>query len=380
MKQTFSIILLLYLFVSCTKSKDGSIETNYGKAISFDKEEIVLPIDDKTLTSYQVISCYQEKEDNLIYAYNSPMHSLDIFNLDNKTVSHLPLHAEGENGILKNVSGLYVDRKDNMWLYSQGFLYQVNNQGKVKSKYELPFPEGGFPMIETNFSMATNNLFYHSQRNSIFYLTVTPTEESADYFVYEYSVSSGSFSTYQLKGSETEQFSGRRYGWKQFPNVTYTNKYILYNFPISSNIYRIDIGTGKESAFGGESQYTANLVSELSMPYSMKDADKHLMENVHFFEIKYDPQKNIYYRLHLDKVERSSSIPFNTQYDSKKLYLTSFDDKFRITSETLLDSNTYNHFNSWDILNQGLFITKDNSLDDGKDFEAFQLVLFKPKI
>lgn len=101
MKEILTSFLLICLFLSCAKSQDGLIESQYGKAISFEKEEINIPIDDKTLTSYQVISCFQENENNLVYAYNSPMHSLDIFNLNDQSISHLPLNKEGENGILK---------------------------------------------------------------------------------------------------------------------------------------------------------------------------------------------------------------------------------------------------------------------------------------
>ena len=110
--------------------------------------------------------------------------------------------SESFSGEFFCLSGLYVHQEDSLWLYSQGFLYLVNNEGEVKGKYELPFPEGGFIMVETNFSMATIKLFYHPQRNSVFYLTVTPTEESATYIVYEYSLNSGTFKTFELKGSE----------------------------------------------------------------------------------------------------------------------------------------------------------------------------------
>lgn len=195
-------------------------------------------------------------------------------------------------------------------------------------------------MVETNFSMATIKLFYHPQRHSVFYLTVTPTEESATYIVYEYSLNSSTFKAFELKGSETEKFAGKRFGFKQFPNVTYTDQDILYNFPISSNIYRIDIETGKETAFGGKSRYTPNLASELAMPYDMK----------------------------------------RTLCDGKELYLTSFDKNFRITSETKLENNIYTHYNSWGVIENGLFITKDNLLNEDQEFESFQLVIFKPQI
>ena len=56
MKEILTSFLLICLFLSCAKSQDRLIESQYGKAISFEKEEINIPIDDKTLTSYQVIS------------------------------------------------------------------------------------------------------------------------------------------------------------------------------------------------------------------------------------------------------------------------------------------------------------------------------------
>ena len=62
MKEILTSFLLICLFLSCAKSQDRLIESQYGKAISFEKEEINIPIDDKTLTSYQVISCFQENE------------------------------------------------------------------------------------------------------------------------------------------------------------------------------------------------------------------------------------------------------------------------------------------------------------------------------
>ena len=165
--------------LSCAKSQDRLIESQYGKAISFEKkEEINIPIDDKTLTSYQVISCFQENENNLVYAYNSPMHSLDIFNLNDQSISHLPLNKEGENGILKMYPDYMFIKKTAYGFTARDSCIWLTTRGKVKGKYELPFPEGDSSWSRLIFSMATIKLFYHPQRNSVFYLTVTPTKRA----------------------------------------------------------------------------------------------------------------------------------------------------------------------------------------------------------
>jgi len=338
-----------------------------------------IPIDENTLCSYQAFSTFREKNnEELLFAYNNPMHSLDIFNLSDKSISHIQFDSEGTNGILKNISGIHVHKKDSIWLYSQGVLYLTDFCGKVNKTVQLPFPTGGFPWVETNFSMATSKLFYHPTRESVFYLTVTPTENSADYLVHEYSIKTGSFKTYPLKGGILEKNTGKNFGWMQFPNVTYTQNDILYNFPISSNVYKINIETGKESAFGGQSKYTSNVVSELCMPYTFPDADKHLTENVHFFEMQYDQKNEIYYRLHLDKVNFSTETKSNLLYNSKDMYLTIFNKNFEIIYENKLASKTYSYHNSWGILDNKLFITKDNLLDDNKDSDSFEMNLFVP--
>lgn len=375
-----SIFCILFsLVISCTSKDSGLIESQYGSFITLDKKNMNIPIDENTLCSYHIFSTIRGKyNEELLFTYNGPMHTLDIFNLSDKSISHIQLETEGANGVLQNVSGIYVHNKDSIWLYSQGILYLTDFYGKVNKAIKLPCPIDGFPLVETNFSMSTSKLFYHPIRESIFYLTVTPTDESAIYLIYEYSLKTDLINTYPLKGSNLEKKAGRNFGWMQFPNVNYTNKDILYNFPINSNIYKIDIETGKEYSFGGQSKYTSNIVSELCMPYTFQDADKHLVENVHFFEIQHEPTNDIYYRLHLDKVNYSTEIKSNLLYNGKDMYLTIFNKNFEIIYENKLNSKTYSYLNSWGILNNKLFITKDNLLNDNKDFNSFEIDTFEP--
>ena len=378
MKRIFMIGILSIVAISCTNEKNNLLGNQYGNAISLGKTNVAIPIDENTLCSYQTYSIIKTNEGELLFAYNDPMHSIDVFDLKGRAVSHIQLETEGTNGILKNVTGIYVCGEDSIWLYSQGLLYLIDSHGMVDKRIKLPFPTGGFPWVETNFSMATSKLFYHPTRESVFYLTVTPTKKSADYLVYEYFIQTNSFKTYHLKGGRFEEKAGRNFGWMQFPNVTYTMDGILYNFPISSNVYKIDMETNKEEAFGGQSQYTLNTVSELCMPYTFQDADKHMIENVHFFEVQYDSKSQVYYRLHLDKANYTTEIKSNILYNGKNLYLTVFDKDFKIVYENKLENKRYCYYNCWGVLNNKFFIAKDNLLDDNKDFDLFEIDLFEP--
>lgn len=370
---------LLTLF-SCRQ--EALLENRYAhSSFSLEKETCQIPMDDSTLSTYQVFSTYLSDSEECIVAYSSLSHSIDFMDVRNSRVSHTKLDTDGEHGIMRQVSGLYAHNLDSIWLFSQGQLYLTDKEGKVKQKVTLPFPEGGFIMIDTNFTRASNNIYYHPLRKSLFYQTVLSQEEQAIYEVYEYELSSGEVRKYPLVGGEIEKRSGYHFGWKQFPNVTYTLSGIVFNFPITSNVYSIDLATGKTNAYGGQSKYTSNVVSELSMPYSFEEANKHLLSNVHFFDVKYDPRRNVYYRLHLGSVDYNSALPFLDQYNQKTLYLTVFNSDFEIMAEEKLDNNKYSYLNYWGVLKKGLFIAHGTAWNEAIENDnkfIFDVVGIKP--
>ena len=355
---------LLVQLVSCTSLEARLQENEYGQPLLIYEKCDSMAVDDSTLTSYNLFSLYQDSLGCHIYAYNNHFHTLDLLNLDDGGISHVQLQKEGKDGVAQDLYGMYVHTEDSIWLYAQPFLYLLDGKGYVRNKVELPFPKQGFINLETNFSISTNRLFYHPQRKSVFYLCVIPTVESARYEVYEYDLCSDSVQTYLLEGGDLEKMSGQHFGWKQYPNVSYTDSLIVYNYPITSNIYTLNFITGEQKAYGGKSRYTNNRVSELSMPYSFEDANRHLLENVHFFELLYDSRSRLYYRLHLGKISYASHEDFYMLYKKKQMYLTVFDSSFHIVSEKNLGSGVYNYYNYWGMTKKGLFLSRNVQQSD----------------
>ena len=112
MKQILLFGFLISLVISCTSENDGLLKSKYGDFISLDKTEMNIHIDENTFCSYQTFSAFKENNnEEALFAYNSSMHSLDIFNPNDKSVSHIQLESEGINGILNNVSGIHVHKR-----------------------------------------------------------------------------------------------------------------------------------------------------------------------------------------------------------------------------------------------------------------------------
>lgn len=47
-------------------------------------------------------------------AYNDQLHTLDVFDLAAKTVSHISMAEDGPNAILRPIGGLYVHHADSI--------------------------------------------------------------------------------------------------------------------------------------------------------------------------------------------------------------------------------------------------------------------------
>lgn len=81
MKQIFIFCILSIIVISCTNEKSSLLENQYGDPISLEKTSMAIHIDENTLCSYQTHSILKTNKNELLFAYNSPMHSIDIFNL-----------------------------------------------------------------------------------------------------------------------------------------------------------------------------------------------------------------------------------------------------------------------------------------------------------
>ncbi|MDR2775169.1 MAG: DUF4221 domain-containing protein [Tannerella sp.] len=376
MKSTYFLLLIL-LSLSC-KREVSLIENGYGEPVFLSLTKVDIPIDSVTINSYDRLSTYTHDNDNYILAYNYKTHALDNFNVNKQTVSHIELMHEGSDGI-NEIQGFHAHSADSIRIYgTNNIISLIDSTGKVKERINIPSLNNGVSFVMTNFSICTSKLFYNSDRNSLFFLTLSVRNEKNSFFVTELSLPDYSTKTYPVN-TITEKDFRNDYGWKQAPNVTYTNKTIIYNFPVESNIYVINIESGKTSIHGGKSRHTSNEVSKLKTNFDMPEGERHINENVHFFDILHDPLKNIYYRLHLDRIEYNAQTDFRTLYLSKDIYLMVYNEKFEVINETKLDSRKYNYFNCWGMLSNGLFIAKDNALNNDTDFEQFQIDIFNIK-
>lgn len=356
------------MFTSCQKNHVK--ENVFGDNVSLNIEELAIRINENTLQEYYLLSSFKTEDGaEVIVGYNDMTHALDIIDLQNKEVSNVFFQKEGVDAIPLSVTGLHAYKKDSIWLYNYGNIYLMNNKGTLKTT--IPTLTDDLVIVNTNYSMGSVKLYFNKKRRSLFYASKS--------FVYEHFVDSNTIVKYRIK--ESSFLKGKEateYGWKQTPNISYTDNVIIYNYPIASDFYVIDLSTGDEFVFGGKSRYTNNISNQIGTIFTFDNAERHKVENIHFFEFLYSKKYNSYFRLHLGEGECIDGKDLYESYNQKKLYITVFDKDFSVIHETELIPNKYCYINSWVSVDSGLILFNKQATIYNEETEILALDLFYP--
>ena len=358
---------VLLLLMSCERNEKVLQDNTYADEVNIRIKEFVLPTKEELfLRDYNIISSFvTDSSLDIIVAYNYRLHALDFFSLQNNFLKQVKLDMEGRNGILHDIEGLYMHTLDSIWIYNKGIVYLTDTTGIVKEKIDIGKLQNEEIIIQANFSTSRINLYYNKKRKSLFYTTRTgQNTNNPRFYVYEYFLQNNNVKKYELSGSDYDTNIWSSYGWKNAPNVTFSDDQILYNYPIESNIYTIILEDNAKQTYGGKSRYTKNTVRKMSKNIDFMDAERHKIENIHFFEIVYNPLLNLYFRIHVDKTDYLTNLDAFYQFCKKDMYLMIFNAKFEIIYETKMQSNRYSVINSWCTVNKGLLMMTNNFFFD----------------
>lgn len=353
------LIFLPLLALSCI-DENGIIENSQSDIIVADLKKdnfsVFLPKD--FLNNYHTQKTFSTNKHDYLFGYNDKTHNIDIFNLTEKNMSSVKLNQEGPNSISGEVNSIFISSLDSIWILANNTVFLINNGGRINEKYHLVVDPDEYIINNSNYSNATVNLHYDSDKRSLFYITIR-TGNSIAFFVNILSLNSNKIKKVELKYTKAEKGIGKKYGWMQHPNITYNDDIIIYNFPFNSNIYTVNLNTGIMNSYGGKSAYTQNIAST-SGNISMDGWFRHLIENIHFYEVNYDKFRKHYYRLHVEGIDYAPQVPINEQMHMKGLFLSIFDNSFNLINEFQLTDDLYNRNGGWGILRDGFFIIKDN--------------------
>ncbi|MDR2909961.1 MAG: DUF4221 family protein [Bacteroidales bacterium] len=382
-------VFVLLFFVSCKNRENALQDNSYAEEITVKNEEFVVHTQDELfLKDYNLVSSFAcDSSLDIIVAYNHTIHALDLFSPQSNYLKQVILDKEGGNGILPDIHGLYVHTLDSIWIYNYDIVYLTDTTGIVKEKIDIGNLQSDEEIIiHANYSISSAYLYYNKKRNSLFYAArIIQPNYKLRFYVYEYFLENRNVKQYELSGSDYDTDIWSSYGWKNTPNVTFSDDKIVYNYPIESNIYTIDLEDNSKHTYGGKSRYTKNTVNKLSGNAGFFSAEIHKIENVHFYEIVYNPVLDLYFRLHIDRndfLKTQDAQDAGIQFNKKGRYLMIFNSKFEIVYEGKLPSDRYSVITSWCAVNKGFLMFVNNYYFNGSGINENTVLfdVFEPQI
>ena len=280
--------MLCMILVSCTGQKTGKENDNNDK-IAIEVGEIKFPPQDVLqLKSYYLSSSVHVDSIDYLIGYNYRLHSLDCMNLKSKSVTQIVLPGDGPDAIVR-LSGIYAQSLDSVWISDESErAFLIDSVGTIKRMIDLKkyLEDQEQLLINTNYAMFTSHLFYNASRHSLMFLvkhTPSNTFIVKEVFIDEV----GKMATYQLSSSKVVPDMSKGYAYINFPNVNFVGENIVYNYPVESSIYMLDIRTNERKYILADSHYTSNIIEKCTTSGDYATLEKHWLENSHF----YDEQK-----------------------------------------------------------------------------------------
>lgn len=381
--RAFISFLLLISVFSCTTKKDNNQIQKNSNLLDIKTEEIQFPSSDVLqLKSYYLTSSYHSDSTDVLVGYNYRSHALDFINLTDKTISQIPLLREGPEAIIDPL-GLFVQNSDSIWIFDESeSVLLFNKVGRILKKINLRSYLKGEEqiVINTNHAISTSHLYYNSQRKSLFFTVKEHASSPAVFKVKEIGLLTTSSNEYVLSPSVVESNIDMGYANMNQPNVNFHDSIIMYNYPIESHLYMLNIETGHCETIAAESSFTMNKAEKCR---SIKDYslwERHAVENPHFFDIMYLPEYKLYARLHLAERDFDTTKKMDYLLNDRDLYLTLLNEELEFMCEKKMKNLRYNYFTGWCALSNGIALFVDNPLDSQNDSEELEIDIVHPLV
>lgn len=332
------------------------------------------------LLSMYLSSSFRIGSTDYLIGYNYKSHSLDCMDLKTKSITQTVLPGDGPDAIV-SLSGIYTQSLDSVWVSDEsGRVFLIDSVGVIKRTINLKryLEEQELLLIDTNYAMFTSRLSYNDSRRSLMFLVknaVSNTFAIKEVFI----DNDDKMINYRLSPSEVVPDMSKGYTYVNHPNVNIVGENIIYNYPIESSIYTLNIRTNERKYILADSRYTSNIVKRCTAGEDYATLEKHRLENPHFYDVMYLPEHKVYARLHAGKVDFDEKKGVEKLINERDLYLMLFDENMKKISEMKLSNRRYSPFTGWSSTYGGIAFFVDNILDETNNTDDLIIDLIFPK-
>lgn len=249
-----SLILIFSFLASCNKK----IETSAIRkdAVSITTSILKINIEDSYLQYYQTTNF--NKKLNKFYAYNSVLHRIDYFQINEQSnsIGYVQLQKEGPNGI-QPPNAIHITDNEDIFLIGYFSISEIDNHGnriqenKINSTSDKDFYSKHFlfPSQDNGFEYNNeDNLFYISNTNMAYSKRTDPVLFFKTFsLVSQYNFDKDEI--LDLNIPLPKEFTKYNFEFNDLKFIHLTDNKIIYSFSPLPEIFEYNLATGKTTKF-----------------------------------------------------------------------------------------------------------------------------------
>lgn len=377
--------MMLFFFIlvplfSCSIPSSKKVVSNTHLLSVIDS--VTVELDNSTAGYWRIAQYYKQKDQDFIVfqdAVSTDPDYVSFFDLSKKKIAFkLTLRTSGPNGVGKPMS-FYVHNLDSIFVLSS-YSYTVflmDTSGAVKNQYKLIRngidDDSAMPFTQTTASMFVAN-------DSLFIPTIPDVDPYATNYKKQNLLIGLDLKTHEFKYKiGFSELYNNSYWVREFTFVSFaynaqTNELII-NYPIDPNIHFISLD--KRRIGEVKSDYIDNDMSRTAHHKETNDRKERLQFQLgtdKFDAVYYDPYRNLYYRVCLQKYDDESikTMIGGGKGKSSLSTVIVFTDKFEKIGEQVFENGSY-FLDPFIITDEGILLKKNTNQEDQVVFHLFRV-------
>ena len=372
MKAKFKIFCTItVLFIACTNNTVIIKNENKGELHASvrleQKNQKIFNLDNNTAPQPTYIQLYMGRDKKLYFTFlNKFNNSIYFYDYNSLSfIQKITWERKGSNSII-NIAGYHIKSLDSIYLYNKietevklgnangKILKKMSLKGNTNNKYWcLNYPQYNpqtvTPFIETKNEILLTGFFFGSIPDSLisnfkytarFNFNLTKLN-----FDFKYPV----------------ELYGSNYNWEGelftivYSDLDSSGEKLVLSFPVSHNLYLVDLNNGKyKKVYGGSN--SAEAISSLNK-YAKRTSNQEILANFLkqdvYAAIKYDKYRKVYYRFLLKALPNNIK---NMDWKKKPINVIIMDENFKYLGETIIGTGEEWHWENSFITEEGLNI------------------------
>ena len=353
----FFWIIISIGFLACGKKEDSEIlvSTDQSGELVYQMDTVKINIDDQSSYTYHRFNTFEQNGRYYFVKYQGSSHSFLFYDIDKKRLTQtIKMEKGGPHGI-SNLQNFYIHNLDSIFVFGVGNMKIMNEDAEVFFRMNLyeQAPQDLF----IDFANAEAKPFYNPYLKKVILKNSlrrnASSSEREKSFLATIDLETKAFESIGPQHAPFMKDAKVGYGSYQGVHFTSFDSLVFYNYAVSSSLFSYNLLTQETKSAAGDVTSIPNQAAEFKNAPTQAFINAYRFETPVFYNVLYDPYRQLYYRLHRTGKPYEPTMRNTLQHTT--FYLSVFGREMELLDEIKLGKNIYSQFSAF-VMPQGLFL------------------------